>query len=207
MRRFPAVSVLAIALLGVGVASAQAQSARRFSLQASALYVGMFGSAFEGVKDGAGLEVQGRYNPSAFSIGAGFQASAHSMDFDGSSETVNFGGGFIEPRYVIDIGSPQAAPYVAARIAYLRQTADVSVSGTPVHLSAGGTQLNLGGGVLARLSPAVNLDIGATYGRIHFAEVKADVPGYGTQVFDTGSSGGGQNLVVRLGVAVGIGRR
>lgn len=207
MRRFAAVSVLAIALLGAGVASAHAQSARRFSLQASALYVGMFGSAFEGVKNGGGFEAQARYNPSAFSIGAGFQASVHSMDLDGSNETVNFAGGFVEPRYVIDVGSPKAAPYVAARIAYLRQTADVTISGTSVHLSAGGTQLNVGGGVLARLSPSVNLDVGATYGRIHFAEVKAEVPGYGSQVFDTGSSGGGQNLVVRVGLAVGIGRR
>jgi len=204
MRRFLAISLLLITLLGA--ASAHAQSAQRFSLQASGLYVGVFGSAFEGVKNGGGFELQARYNPSAFSIGAGYQASVHTMAFNGADETLGFAGGFIEPRYVIDVGSASAAPYVAARIAYLKQTADVSIQGTPVHLSAGGTQLNLGGGALIRLSRVVNLDLGATFGRIHFAEVKADVPGYGSQTFDTGSSGDGQNLVIRAGVAIGIGR-
>ncbi len=206
MRRFPAVLV-SLALLGLGVATAQAQTARRYSVQASALYVGMFGSAFDGVKDGAGLEVQGRYNPSAFSIGLGVQASVHSMGFEGESQTVNFAGGFVEPRYVIDVGSPSAAPYLAARIAYLEQSASVTVNGTSVHLTAGGTQLNLGGGALLRLSPRVNLDLGATFGAIHFAEVTADVPGYGSQTFDTGSSGSGQNLVLRAGLAIGLGRK
>ncbi len=206
MRRFPAMAVLASALLSVGVGSVQGQSAKRFSLQASGLYVGVFGSAFEGVNGGGGFEAQARYNPSAFSIGAGYQASIHSWSFDGSNESLNFAGPFVEPRYVIDVGSPKAAPYVAARVAFLRQTADVTINSTAVHLSASGTQLNLGGGALIRLSPAVNLDLGATFGRIHFAEVKADVPGYGSQTFDTGSSGDGQNLVLRAGVAIGVGR-
>jgi len=206
MRRSPAVFA-SIAILALGVASAQAQTARRYSLQASGLYVGMFGSAFDGVKDGVGLEVQGRYNPSAFSIGVGVQGSAHGMDFQGASQTVNFAGVFVEPRYVIDVGSPSAAPYAAARIAYLEQTADVPISGTTVHLSAGGTQLNLGGGVLLRLSPTINLDLGATFGAIHFADVKADVSGLGSQTFDTGSAGNGQNLVLRVGLAVGLGKR
>jgi hypothetical protein len=203
MRRFPVVLVLLALTLGAGVA--RAQSASKISLQGSALYVGVFGSAFDGVQDGVGFEAQARYNPSAFSIGAGYQASIHSMDFGGSSETLSFAGPFLEPRYVIDIGSPRAAPYVSGRVAFLKQTADVQLSGVGVHLSSSGTQLNLGGGVLVRLSPTVNLDLGATFGRIHFAEVKADVPGYGTQVFDTGSYGDGQNLVVRAGVAVGVG--
>ena len=207
MRRSPAMSVLLLTLLALGATSARAQTARRFSVQASALYVGVFGSAFDGVGNGAGFEVQGRYNPSAFSIGVGFQASAHTMTFEGSSEDLSFAGGFVEPCYVIDLGSPKAALYVAARIAYLQQTADMTLSGSTVHLSAGGTQLNIGGGALVRLSPAVNLDLGATLGRIHFGQVEADVPGLGTQTFDTGSSGDGQNLVIRVGVAIGLGKK
>ena len=81
------------------------------------------------------------------------------------------------------------------------------MSGTTVHLTAGGTQLNIGGGVLLRLSPTMNLDLGATFGAIHFADVKADVPGLGSQTFDTGSAGNGQNLVLRVGLAVGLGKR
>ena len=53
----------------------------------------------------------------------------------------------------------------------------------------------------------MNLDLGATFGAIHFADVKADVPGLGSQTFDTGSAGNGQNLVLRVGLAVGLGKR
>lgn len=207
MPRSPVVPVLLVALVALaGVAApARAQSASRFSIQASALYVGVFGKAFQGVKGGGGFEVQVRYNPSAFSIGAGYQASVHTMDFNGQSQNVNFAGPFIEPRYVIDVHSRRAAPYVSGRLAFLQQTADVPVQGTTVHLSASGTQYNLGGGVLMRLSRRVNLDLGATYGRIHFNTVNASVPGAGTVQFNTGSSGGGENLVLRAGVAIGIG--
>ena len=52
-RRF--LGILALAL----TAPLSAQSARRISLQASGLYVGVFGDAFEGLKNGPGFEAQG----------------------------------------------------------------------------------------------------------------------------------------------------
>jgi hypothetical protein len=74
-----------------------------------------------------------------------------------------------------------------------------------VELESSGTQLNIGGGVLVRLSRSVNLDLGLTLGRIHFGEVEVTIPGFGSEVIDTGSSGDGQNAVLRVGVAIGLG--
>jgi hypothetical protein len=210
MRRLPVCPALLVTLLVFGGAPAEGQTASRFSVQASGLFVGVFGDAFEGVSSGGGFEVQARFNPSTFSIGLGYQASIHDLEFEdefGGTQTVDldFAGPFIEPRYVIDIGSSSAAPYLAARIAFLKQTAEADFGGTVVELESSGTQLNIGGGVLVRLSRSVNLDLGLTLGRIHFGEVEVTIPGFGSEVIDTGSSGDGQNAVLRVGVAIGLG--
>ena len=68
--------------------------------------------------------------------------------------------------------------------------------------SASGAQVNVGGGVLLRVSPRVNLDLGATFGVINFGDAKVTVPGFGS--VNAGSAGSGQNMVVRFGVAVGL---
>ncbi len=176
-----------------------AQSAQRWSAQGSVLYVAPSGDAYEGLSAGPGFELQVRYTPSAFSLGAGYQRSSHDLDLgDGSSETVTLAGPFIEPRYVIDVGSMSYAPYVSGRLAFLTQ--DVEVQG--VTASASGTQVNAGGGVLVRLSPRVNLDLGATYGAINFDDVVLEYQGQ-TYTID-GTSGSGRNLVLRAGVTVGI---
>lgn len=183
---------------------ALAQSAHRWSVQASGLYVGVSGRAYEGLANGPGVEAQGRYSPGAFSIGLGVQASTHDLTLQ-TVETVNLYGAFVEPRYVFDIGSDRAAPYLSARLAYLTQQADIDFQGDTYTLEANGTQLNPGGGVLVRLTPRMNLDIGATYGRIHFDDVVVSNSA-GLSETVTGSSGSGRNLVVRLGVSIGIGR-
>ncbi len=63
--------------------------------------------------------------------------------------------------------------------------------------------MNGRGGVLVRLSPKVNLDLGATFGLIKFSDVKVDIPGEGS-VSVEGSSGDGSNLVIRVGVGIGL---
>lgn len=185
-------------------AFAHAQSAQRYSVQASGLYVGTLGTAYEGLKAGPGFEAQFRISPSAWSYGFGFQASSH--DFTDpvlSGNSVTLAGAFFEPRRVIDVGSSQFAPYISARLAFLQQSATFDVSGTSVKASASGGQINGGGGVLIRLSPKVNLDLGATYGLVHFSDVEVDISGVGkTNV--SGSSGNGQNIVLRAGVAIGL---
>ena len=180
------------------------QSAQRLSVQASGLYVGTFGEAYDGLKAGPGIEAQIRYTPSAWSFGGGFQFSPHNLNVeDFGTEKVNLAGVFFEPRRVIDIGNSSFAPYVSARLAFLRQSADFEVDGTNVKLEASGTQVNGGGGILLRMSPNVNLDLGATFGLIHFGDVKAEIPGQGSINVD-GTSGNGQNLVIRVGVAIGL---
>ena len=139
-------------------------------------------------------------------MGVPARASSHSLDLDDlGTEDVILAGGFIEPRYVFDIGQDRYAPYASARLAYLEQSIDLDLDGVSVSASANGTQLNVGGGFLVRLSSRVNLDVGATIGRINFDDVEVTVPGQGTVTVE-GSSGSGQNLVLRVGLAIGLGR-
>ena len=187
-------------VLAAGSRTADAQSAQRWSLQGSALAVMPSGSAYEGLNSGVGVEAQVRYTPSALSWGFGVQYSSHNLDLGTSTESVSLSGPFVEPRYVLDIGRATFAPYVSARLAYLRQHVDVQ----GISASAGGTQVNIGGGVLLRLSPRLNLDAGATYGMINFGDVVLSSGGQSATV--DGSSGSGQNLVLRAGLAIGLGR-
>ena len=182
----------------------QGQSAQRYSVQASGLYVGTFGEAYDGLKAGPGFEAQFRITPSAWSYGFGIQGSTHSFDDAAlGSESVTLAGIFFEPRRVIDVGSSQFAPYVSGRVAFLQQSLDLTYNGTKITADASGAQFNVGGGVLVRLSPKVNLDLGATYGLIHFGDINVDIAGMGNTTLD-GSSGNGRNLVMRAGVAIGI---
>ncbi|MBC7894724.1 MAG: outer membrane beta-barrel protein [Cytophagaceae bacterium] len=202
--RFEAIAAL---FLLAAPAAAHAQSAQRWSLQVSGISVGAQGEAYEGLSNGIGMEAQVRLTPSVWSFGAGLQYSAHKLDFGGQlgEETVTLTGLFVEPRRIFDVGSSTFAPYASARLSFLQQAIDVSANGTSVEATASGTQVNAGGGVLFRMSPRVNLDLGATYGLINFGDVEVTVPGIGATTVD-GSSGSGSNLVVRIGVAIGLGK-
>lgn len=216
--RSPLAALIAAACLTSPVA---AQSAQRWSLQASGLYVGVFGDAYDGLQSGAGGEFQVRVTPSLWSYGAGVQYSSHGLSGT-SGYSVSLSGVFFEPRRVFDIGSAKTAPYMSARLAYLQLSADLGSVGVTrtargasdvslsvnqragSTLSASGYQGNIGGGVLVKLSPRVNLDLGATLGLIRFGETQLKQDG---RIVDTSgaSSGTGQNLVVRAGLAIGLG--
>ena len=99
-------------------------------------------------------------------------------------------GPFIEPRYVIDVGRNNMAPYLAGRLAFLKQKLDIE----GIEASASGTQINGGGGILMRLSPRVNLDLGATYGVIDFDDVEVSFEG---ETIVVEGSWHGKNLVLR----------
>jgi len=191
------------------VTSASAQSAQRLSVQASGLHVSAFGEAYEGLKAAPGAEFQLRFTPGVWSFGVGVQGSSHTIsDANFGDEKVLLAGFFFEPRRVIDIGSSRVAPYLSGRLSALRQSIDFIVNDGfdtyEVTAEASGTQVNGGGGMLVRLSPRVNLDLGATFGLIKFGDVKVDIPGIGSAQLD-GSSGTGQNLVIRVGLAIGLG--
>ena len=177
-----------------------AQSAQRWSIQASGLYVGVFGKAYDGLDNGIGGELQVRVTPSLWSYGAGLQYSSHGLS-QSQGNSIALGGVFFEPRRVFDVGSAKYAPYMSARIAYLQQSADLGSNAT---LSASGFQGNVGGGVLTKLSPRVNLDLGVTLGAIRFGDAEVKQNGRRVGTF-SGTSGTGQNVVVRAGLAIGLG--
>lgn len=184
--------VAALLLLASIPAGAQAQSAQRFSLQVSGLAAYPFGGGLENVDFGAGWEAQLRVNPSAFSIGAGVEQTFHNVVGVEGRDVVLLGG-FLEPRYVLDIGSDNAVAYISGRGALsqikLRQGSFES-TGT-------GYTLNGGGGFLFRLSQRVNLDVGVTVGYKDLGIV--DLPAGLT--YDLGTGG---NAVGRVGLAIGL---
>src|SRR5262245_19422831 len=123
-------------------AGLHAQSAQRYSIQASGLEVSTFGKAYDGLKAGPGFEAQFRITPSVWSFGFGIQGSSHSFDdSDLSGQNVTLAGAFFEPRRIVDVGSSQVAPHVSARLAYMRQSIDIGVGGRNVSASASGAQI------------------------------------------------------------------
>jgi opacity protein-like surface antigen len=195
-------------LLGVAIMMclsqvALAQSAQTFSIQGSLLHENGWGEAFNwpGVEDmpgGFGAEVQFRYNPGkAISWGGGIQTTRHTWnDLSDNEWTLDMIGLFLEPRYVLPFGGSGFAPYLAARLALTRQSVEVpGISG-----SATGQTINGGGGVLVRLAPRVNLDLGATYGYTRFGRFSFE----GTST--AFPNGNGTNLITRVGLAIGLGK-
>jgi hypothetical protein len=183
-------------LLGTLYGGLEAQSAQPYSLQASGLVNGVFGDVFTGLQDGIGGEAQFRYTPGALSVGAGFQFTVHELE--GRKENARLYGGFVEPRYRIHAGSNVVAPYVSARLSVLK----VGFSGGDLALSSTFMQLNGGGGLLTRLGSRLNLDLGATYGYNHLGNGTLTSTSSGTAIPVASSSG--SNVVIRLGLAIGL---
>ena len=160
------------------------------SLQFSGLGMYPFGGEMENIDVGAGWEAQLRINPSAFSIGGGIENTFHQRL---TGQDMTFLGGFLEPRYVIDIGRENAVLYVSGRAAL----SQVKIETAFAEATSTGYTLNGGGGLLFRLSDRVNLDAGATLGYKDLGDVTL-----GGVDIDLGT---GANVVARLGLAVGLG--
>lgn len=193
----PGLHLAVVAVAGVLSADLEAQSAQAISLQVSGLYNGVFGDVFSGLRDGIGAEAQVRYTPGALSVGAGFQYTVHGLD--ARVEDARLYGGFLEPRYRIHTGSNVVAPYLSARFSLLK----VGFTGGDLSYSSTFIQLNGGGGLLYRLGPRLNLDLGATFGYNRVGAGTLSSKTNGTDVPRPSSSG--SNVVVRLGFAMGLG--
>lgn len=204
-----------------------AQSAQRLSVQVSGLYASLYGGDYDEfeISDGMGIEGQLRYTPGALSLGAGFQYTIHTspggtIHFDDPSlPSVDVSewdgalyGFFVEPRYVIALRSALYAPYLSGRLSLLRyeddadwRTQDGSITGT-MSTSTTGLTVNGGGGVLVRFGPRVNMDLGVTYGYSNFDEYEVIVRSGGdSEQAPPAPAGTGSNIVVRLGLAIGLG--
>jgi hypothetical protein len=186
--------LLQLAAVAVLAADLAAQSAQAISIQFSGLF---HGSVFDRMQSGVGGEAQLRYTPGALSIGAGFQYTNH--DWEIGTEDIRLYGGFLEPRYRIHTGSNVIAPYLSARLSYLK----IGFSGGDLSLDSSVLQVNGGGGLLYRLGPRVNLDLGATFGYNRSGNGTLSRESTGTAVPVDESTG--SNLVVRFGFAVGLG--
>ena len=196
MRRSILPVVACLTFLATGPAAAQ--TAQVISLQGSILGAGFVSDEFEAVGvefgPGAGFEGQVRYNPSAFSVGVGFQYTIHPVTVTGAEEvdvTVDFAGLFVEPRYVIFVGSETAAPYVAARLMRLVSTLRIPDISYEEPFDALG--YNIGGGLLIRAGSRMNLDLGLTVGAISYVYEDPTLEN------ETGSS-----AVFRIGLALGL---
>jgi Outer membrane protein beta-barrel domain len=198
-------TILLLAAALIRAAELQGQSAQAISLQVSALYNGVDGDVFSNLENGWGGEAQIRYTPGALSVGAGFQYTQHSrgpLPADPDPADIKLYGGFIEPRYRIHTGSYTVAPYVSARFSLLK----AGFAGDDLSLSSNFIQLNAGGGLLYRLGPRLNLDAGATFGYNQRGEgTLTGTSSNGTPVNQSFESADGTNIVVRLGLAVGLG--
>jgi hypothetical protein len=190
----PPCIVLSLAAAVLVAAELQGQSAQAISLQVSGLY---HGSVFDAMRSGYGGEAQLRYTPGALSVGTGFQYTTH--EWDVGVEDIRLYGGFLEPRYRIHTGSNVIAPYVSARLSYLK----IGFSGGDLSLDSSVIQVNGGGGLLYRLGSRLNLDVGATFGynRLESGTFTRESTGSSLPV----ESSDGSNLVIRLGFAVGLG--
>ncbi len=141
----------ALVPLVISAAPLVAQSAQRLSLQLSGLSVGPSGEAYAALEPaGPAGELQLRVTPGVWSFGIGGQRSRH-----GSSEE--------------GVGDQQIV--LRGVLVQLRRIVDVTAKDCGVQLNAGG--------VLVRLSPRVNLDVGDTFGILGFGDVLVDVPGAG----------------------------
>lgn len=206
MRSIQAMAVAAAGAVVLGGGAAGAQTAQRVSIQASGLFAGLFGSAFDEIKSGFGGEAQIRFTPGAWSIGGGVQYTIHKTSGDAESviPKVKLAGIFVEPRYVIDAGSQSFAPYLSARLAVSQMSFTLAdqFQGLGINIDKPtGPTINGGGGVLVRLSNRANLDVGATFGYTRFKDIV--ISGGGQS--ETVQVGSGTNLVFRVGLAFGIG--
>lgn len=149
VRRIPAGLAIACICLGAQV---RAQSAQPHSLQASLLATTI---RINDVRaNGLGFEGQFRFNRvkdmehGVVSVGIGGQFSTH--DFPAAQFQIT--GLFLEPRFAFP--GERLFPYLAARLAVLRQSSDITKG------SFGGAAGG-GAGFAYVLTPRVNLDVGA----------------------------------------------
>jgi hypothetical protein len=203
----------AVALLLALASETRAQTAQPISIQLSGLYEGLAGDAFEDVRPGFGFEAQLRYTRGAWSVGVGYQTTRHHYRYCGLPAStggclvtidgrISGSGIFFEPRYVFDAGSDVYAPYASGRFSVVKQD---NVGDPLFDFSVTGSSANGGGGLLFRVTPRVNFDVGATVGYTRFTRYRAVDRVTGDVL--TGSTGGasGSNFVLRIGVAIGLG--
>lgn len=171
--------------------------AQSLSFSGSGLYATLNGTDFSGINGGLGVDAQLRYHPrGGFSVGAGFQYSSHGLE--GFSESFGVRAFFAEGRYAfVSASSPSLTPYLGVRFGL----AHYGISSGGSTLSANGTAIGPTGGLLVRLSPTAQFDVGLGWFAVSFGDADLD----GTTQADTESSGSA--MALRAGVVLGFGKK
>lgn len=186
-------ALVLVAFAAVSSLPLGAQSGQRVSVQVSGLSTGIVANG--GVINGFGIEPQMRVNAKYFSgvgmlsFGVGAQYSSH---LSGDNIGITIFGAFAEPRLVIaKIATQRVSPYLAGRVAVLRQSNDVASS-------SGGIAIGGGGGIALTVSPRVNLDVG----------VSGIVQNFGLSTTSSGRrfiEGIMNSYAAKFGVSIGLG--
>ena len=203
-RRVLVALLVASFALALHLPGAAGQTRQRWSIQGSALFADLYGDNFFAIEGGFGAELQARFTPSAFSVGGGVQYTHHGdsqAKQDGYPGHIDLLGLFVEPRYVVYVGSQSAAPYVSVRAGFARLHLRNDLPEGELTWTSNGVSFNGGGGFLVRLGERVNLDVGATAGLTHYGDADGKLNG---ATFPE-ALGSGTNLVLRAGLAVGLG--
>lgn len=171
--------------------------AQGFSFGASGMYAALNGADFNGVNAGLGGDLQFRYHAArGFSIGAGVQYTSHGVD--GFSENYGVRAFFADARYAFERpSSPSVTPYLGARVGL----AHLGISSGGTDLTANGTALGPAGGMLIRLTPTTQLDVGIVWFAVHFGNYSLN----GSEQANTDTNGSA--LALRAGVTIGFGRK
>lgn len=186
-RPLTAIAALLVTLLVALSQPGGAQTAQPVSLHASAFTTQL---TIDGAttSNGIGGEVQLRFTSGLFSVGIGGQLTTHPSLQQGGARLA---GVLVEPRLVIDVGRNSFAPYVAARLGYVRVLglADASTEG----FDAGG-----GAGFIVPLTSRVNLDVGGALVRsLYESQVRG-------QQSTQKTSFQSMNYAAKVGLSVGL---
>jgi len=180
-----------------------AQSAQPVSLQLSGFGTSVAMPESTTGTSGFGVEPQLRLNHLArseslgtLSLGIGGQYTKHTA----GAEEITITGGFVEPRWVppFSFADGHLFPYLAARIALLRQSNNFG-TGTS------GTAFGGGGGLAIAVNRQLNLDIGAA-----FVQQKFDNFAYYKSATRAAGAAGALNSLgtyaVKAGLSYGFGK-
>ena len=197
MPNIRSISLGAAAALALAAGAAHAQLAPRpsLSLEGNVLYTTFQGRDFRDLNDGGGFEAQANIGVGAFSLGGGWLRTTHGIT--GASEDAVQSGPYVEPRLALPFYYTNFTPYLMGRVARITQRVETATG----DVESTGTALGGGLGMLVRLTPGVQLNMGLLYSSLRLGSA-------GTGVRDdarAGSGGDGATLGFRAGLSVGGG--
>jgi hypothetical protein len=170
-----------------------AQQAVRVGFSAVGGYYTLEGDDFDEVDAGFGAEGVLRLSLlNRLQLGGGVHVSRHRVDFlDTDVQVLVI---FAEPRLTFARESPRVVPFLAGRVGYALQSAEVRAQGTRLELDAAGFLLGAIAGLEVPLSRSVALEGSASYYWLSFGE--AEVTGFPVTLPESS----GHALGIRAGV-------